>query len=201
MDGVALIVIASAMAVFGDLSYIRDVLRKLTQPNRVSWLMWGIATLLVAFDQLHQGVGMLCLLSFAIGIGDLAVFAASFISGNGIWTLSKSDIACGIASAIGLMVWLLANNDSVALAAFLGADILATIPTLSKSWRAPESESLAPFIATAVSSILVLSTVEVWTSGAVAFALWLISINLLLILLISTKIGIKIGLRPSKQSS
>jgi len=196
MQGSALVIVGSAIPFLGDISYIRDILKKQTQPNRVSWLMWGISTLLVAFDQVHQGVGMIAMFSFAIAIGDILVFSASFVRGKGIWRLSSFDIACGIASALGLLVWTLTDNDTVALCAFMAADVLATIPTLKKSWSSPESESIAPYAATVLSSILVLSAVQVWTSGAVAFSVWLLAINLLLIFFISSKIGRK--LRPKK---
>jgi len=189
---VDVVIVGSVMAFLGDLSYVRDVLRRLTQPNRVSWLMWGVATSLVGVAQLRQGVGSVSLLSFSIGLGDLLIFAASFVRGNGVWRLGRFDIACGIASGVGLIVWVLTDNNTIALAAFIVADALATIPTLTKSWVAPQSESLAPYVTAAVSGLLVISTVEVWASGSVAFPIWIISINLALIFVIGTKIGTKV---------
>ena len=188
---VDVVVVGSALAFLGDLSYARDVLRRLTQPNRVSWLMWGLATSLVGVAQLRQGVGIVALLSFAIGFGDLLIFASSFVRGNGVWRLGRFDVACGIASGIGLVVWALTDNNTIALTAFIVSDGLATIPTLTKSWLAPQSESLAAYVTAALSALLVLSSVEVWSSGSVAFPLWIVAINLVLILLISAKIGLR----------
>jgi len=173
----------------GDGFYIRDTIKGLTQPNRVSWLMWGIATSLVGFAQIRQGVVLPCLLSFAIGLGDLLVFGVSFIRGNGVWKLGPFDLACGIASALGLIVWAASSNNTAALIAFVVADAFATIPTLMKSWLAPQSETTAVYLASVVSSAMVLATVLVWTSAAVAFALWLAAINFLLVILISSRIG------------
>lgn len=189
MLSVDFVFVGSAIAFVGDLSYVRDTVRGLVQPNRVSWLLWGIATTLVGVAEIRQGVGLQWVLSFAIGLGDLLIFAASFVRGNGVWRLEKFDIACGVASALGLVVWALTVNNTIALAAFITADALATIPTLTKSWTAPHSESLAAYATAAVSGLLTLTTVKVWSSGAVAFPIWIASINVVLIFLISTKIG------------
>ena len=183
--------VGSVAAFAGDASYVRDVLRRLTQPNRVSWLMWGIATSLVGISQIRQGVGLACLLSFAIGLGDLGIFGISFVRGNGVWRLGPFDCACGVASCLGLIVWAATDNNTAALVAFIVADACATIPTVAKSWSAPQSESIAPYAATALSSLIVLASVRQWTSGAVAFALWLTCINLVLVVLIATKVGVR----------
>lgn len=185
------IYVGSAIAFLGDASYIRDTVRRLTQPNRVSWLMWGIATTLIGVSEARQGIGTACLLSFAIGIGDLLIFAVSFLRGNGVWKLGTFDFACGVASALGLIMWAATNNNTAALLAFIVADVFATMPTLAKSWAAPQSESLSAYGATAVSSLLVIATLTCYTTASLAFPLWLVCINGILVTLISSKVGLK----------
>lgn len=192
------IFLGSALAFVGDLSYVRDTIRALAQPNRVSWLLWGIATTLAGVAQIRQGVGLQWIMSFAIGLGDLLIFAASFVRPHGVWRLGKFDVACGIASALGLVVWVLTANNTFALMAFISADALASIPTLTKSWTAPQSESLSAYATAAASGLLTLATVKVWSSGAVAFPIWVASINLVLIFLIRTKIGTRLRTEPSE---
>jgi hypothetical protein len=189
MLSVNFVFLGGAMAFAGCLSYARDTLRGVAKPNRVSWLLWGVATMLVAIAQIHEGVGLQWTMSFAIGLGDLLVFASSFISRNGVWRLGRFDIACGGASVLGLVMWALSSNTTIALAAFIIADALACIPTLTKSWAVPHSETLSTYATAGASGLITLMTVKVWSSGTVAFPIWIASINVVFILLIGMKIG------------
>lgn len=181
--------LGGGIAFAGCLSYARDTLRGDAQPNRVSWLLWAVATMLVTVAEIRQGVGLQWLMSFAIGLGDLFVFAASFVSRNGVWRLGRFDIACGGASILGLVVWGLTSNDTVALVAFIVADALACIPTLTKSWSAPLTETLSTYAAAGASALITLMTVKVWSSGAIAFPIWIAAVNVVFLLLIGTRIG------------
>jgi hypothetical protein len=196
MLSVNYVFLGGAMAFAGCLSYARDTLRGVAKPNRVSWLLWSIATMLVAIAQIHEGVGLQWTVSFAISLGDLLVFATSFISRNGVWRLERFDIACGGASALGLVMWAVTADNTIALAAFIIADALACIPTLTKSWTAPHSETLSTYATAGASGLITLATVKVWSSGTVAFPIWLAFINLVFILLIGTKIRIKFRRDP-----
>jgi len=172
------------LSIGGDVAYIRDTLGGRTLPNRVSWLLWGIATSLVGVAQIREGVDLQWLLSLGIGLGDFFVFAASFRGRHGVWELTAFDVACGIASAVGLLVWARTSNNSVALFSFILADALACIPTITKSWKAPHTETTSTYLFTMMAAIITLLTAKQWSSGAVAFPLWIAAINLLFVVLV-----------------
>jgi len=46
MINVDFVIVGTAMGLTGSASYIRDTLRGVTHPNRVSWLLWGAAPML-----------------------------------------------------------------------------------------------------------------------------------------------------------
>jgi hypothetical protein len=150
-----------------------------------------VATTLVGIAQIREGVGLQWLLSIAIGVGDFAVFAASFYGAGSAWALDLFDYACAAASALGLVVWATTNDPTVALVSFLVADALACIPTLLKSWTDPTTESIAPYACTMAGAVVTLLTVTTWSSGAIAFPIWIGSINGVFVALIATQVGAK----------
>src|SRR5215813_12196374 len=74
--------VALPLAGFASCAY--DGWRGINQPNRVSWFLWAPAPLITGAVQLaeHAGRGAVAL-SFALGIGPLLVFAATFLPGAG----------------------------------------------------------------------------------------------------------------------
>jgi len=181
--------LGAVIGLAGSLSYARDTLRGVTQPNRVTWLLWAVAPMLAAVAEIRQGVGLQWVMTFVVGFGPLLVLVASFISRGGVWRLGAFDVACGCASVCGLAVWAITDNNTVALISFVIADALACLPTLAKSWRVPQSESVSAYATALVNALLTLATVSVWTLGAVAFPLWIASINVVFVSLIAGRLG------------
>ena len=68
MLDVHVVFIGAAIGLVGTSMYAYDTLRGLTQPNRVTWLLWTIAPGLAFLDELKQGVGLRSLMTFVIGL-------------------------------------------------------------------------------------------------------------------------------------
>jgi hypothetical protein len=181
--------VGNAIALAGTISYMRDTYRGATIPNRVSWLMWGIATTLVGIAEVSQGVGLPALMGFVFGAMDLTVFGISFLSRHGTWDLEVFDIACGISAVLGLIVWALSANGTLALIAFLVADGLASLPTLWKSWRSPESETALGYASAGLCGLITAATIKHWTFTSAAFPLWIGIVNGAIVFLVKSKIG------------
>ena len=189
MLDVHVVFIGAAISLAGTVLYARDTFRGITQPNRVTWLMWFIAPMLAFADEVNQGVGLQSLMAFVLGFGPLLVLAASFMNPHAVWKIGPFDVACGIASAGGLLVWVVAQNDTVALASFMAADFLAGLPTLIKAWREPESESVSAYLGGLINASLTLSTVTVWSTAEIAFPIQIIIFNLVQVILIGGRLG------------
>jgi hypothetical protein len=188
--------VGAAIGLSGTLLYARDTLRGVTQPNRVTWLMWFIAPMLAFSDEIRQGVGLQSVMTFVIGIGPLIVLLASFANPNSVWKIGPFDVACGLASIAGLIIWLVTSNDTVALASFMAADALAGLPTLVKSYRAPETESVNTYLTSLINAALTLATVTVWTSAEIAFPIQILVFNAVLIALIAGRLGPRLRHEP-----
>jgi len=186
---VHVVFIGAAISLCGTLLYARDTIRGLTQPNRVTWIMWTIAPLLAFAAELDQGVGLRSLMTFSLGFGPMLVLLASFISHSSVWRIGPFDIACGVASALGLLIWLLTQNDTIALISFMSADLLAGLPTLVKAWKAPETESVSAYITSLINALLTLGTVTIWTTAVVAFPVQIVLFDAAQVALISGRLG------------
>lgn len=189
MLDVHVVFIGAAIGLVGTSMYAVDTLRGLTQPNRVTWLLWTIAPGLAFLDELKQGVGLRSLMTFVLGFGPLLVLVASFTNRRSVWRIGPFDVACGAASCLGLVLWLVTSNDTVALLSFMAADFLAGLPTVVKSWRDPSSESTSAYLTGAINAIVTLTTVTVWSTAVVAFPIQIVVFNLVQVSLVAGRLG------------
>ena len=183
------VILGAVIGSIGIAFYIRDTLRGVTRPNRVTWLMWSLAPLLAFAVELHEGVGLQSLLTFTVGFLPLLVFAASFHNRHGYWRIGPLDYLCGAVSGVGLAVWLATRHGTVAIAASIASDALAALPTLLKSWRDPDSESASAYISSVVNAAITLLTIRTWTTAYVAFPAYIGGISMLETLLTGGRLG------------
>jgi hypothetical protein len=181
--------LGSALGAIGGLFYLRDTLRGTTQPNRVTWLLWAIAPLLAAAVEFDEGVGLRTLTTFMVGFMPLLIFAATFRAPGAVWGITRLDYVCGALSLLGTIGWLATRSGTFAIVAAIAADFLAGVPTLIKSWRTPQSESVSSYLGAVATSAILLLTVTRWTTAVVAFPLFLLCVASVECVLVGCKPG------------
>ena len=186
-----LVIIAALGSLVAALVYIRSMFRGNTKPNRVSWLMWSIAPLIAFAASVSSGVGWATLPVFMSGFSPLLILIASFLTKKACWNLSRFDYACGVLSGLALFLWWLTKEPNVAIALAIASDGLAAVPTLTKSWRRPETESVWPFIIGALGAASSYAAILAWTFSAYAFPTYLIVVNLLVLVALYRKLIFK----------
>jgi len=189
MIDVHFVILGAAIGAVGTWWYLRDTLRGVTRPNRVTWALWTALPLLAFAVEVQAGVGLRALMTFVSGFGPLLVFVASFRNPHATWRIERIDWACGALSLAGLVVWLSAHQATVGLVAFIGADALAALPTLRKSWLAPETETAAAYATAALNGAITMLTVSRWTTAVVSFPLYIVVIASLEALLVGARLG------------
>jgi uncharacterized membrane protein AbrB (regulator of aidB expression) len=142
-------VIGAIIGSLGGFYYLYETIVGNAQPNRITWLLWGIFPTVIFVAQRAQGVEGISWVSFVSGITPLLIVAASFINKKAYWKSEPRDYYLMAAAIIGIILWAITKNPNLALLFSLLADILASIPTLIKSYRHPQTES---WIAYAVST-------------------------------------------------
>jgi hypothetical protein len=192
MISVNFVYLGSAIGVLGGAFYLRDTLRGTTQPNRVTWLLWAVAPLLAALVEFRSGVGLRTLTTFVVGFMPLLVFIASFHNPSAVWKIGWLDYACGALSVAGTAGWLVTQSGVVAIVAAIVADALAGLPTLIKSWNAPDSESVSSYLGALANSGILLLTVHHWTTAQVAFPLYIVCVASVEVILVGGRAGPRI---------
>lgn len=183
------VILGALLSFLGGLSYLKDTLSGRVKPNKVTWLLWTIIPMIAFFAQIKQGVGIQALMTFMIGFVPLMIFIASFFNKKAEWKITKLDIACGILSLFGVILWAITRTGDIAILFSIIADFLAGLPTFIKSFKAPETESYLVYLMGIISAGLTLLTIDQWNLTYVGFPLYIFAANCLLVLLIKFKLG------------
>ncbi len=168
---------AIVLFVFGAVPYIRDTLKGKTKPNRVTWLMWSIAPLTASIAAVVDGVGWAALPVFMSGFCPVLILVSSFFNKNSYWKLEKFDYLCGLFSALALILWAITKEPVIAIIFALISDAFAATPTLIKSWKHPETETVAVYVVDIFTVSTSFTAIKIWNFSALAFPIYLIITN------------------------
>lgn len=186
--------VAIVFIFFGDATYLLATIKGKIKPNKVTWFLWALAPLVAYAAEASQQVGLLSLMTFAVGILPLFIFLASFLNRQADWKITKFDLACGALSLAGLLLWAITKVGDLAILFGIFADGLAAVPTVVKSYQAPETESSHVYLFNAIGAAITILTVQRWDFASWVFPAYIFLLCVFLFLLIKYKLGKKIYL-------
>lgn len=175
-----LVLLGALVNLTGTFAYLKDTLLGKTKPNRISWLMWTIAPFIATVAAISDGVRWAILPTFMAGFCPLLVLIASFINKKAYWKLEKFDYLCGLFSALALIFWIITKDPIVAIIFAIASDAFASVPTLTKAWKHPETETGISYVASMFSALTSFAAIKVWSFSGYGFGLYLVIINFLL---------------------
>jgi hypothetical protein len=170
-------IIGAIIGSLGGFYYLYETIVGKAQPNRITWLLWGIFPMVIFVAQRAQGVEGLSWTSFGAGFTPLLIVAASFFNKQAYWKSQPRDYYLMAAAIVGMILWAITDNPNLAILFSLLADMLAGIPTLIKSYRHPQSES---WIAYAISTIgfgISFLSVQTYNFETTAFVAYVFVLN------------------------
>ncbi len=185
------VILGALISIVGTLSYLKDTIKGKIKPNRATWFLVSLPPLLAVSGEISEGVGIRSLTTFMAGFMPLLIFLASFINKKSVWKLTKFDYACGYLSLIGLVLWRVTGSGNYAIIFALIADGLATLPTVIKSYKFPETENYHAFLGGLISAGIALLTINSWYFANFAFPVYLFLVDILMIGLIKYKLGVE----------
>lgn len=178
-----LVVFSVLISVAGAAVYIRDTLAGQTQPNRVSWSMWALSPLISTAAALSGGADRWATLRiFVAGLLPLLIFLASFVNQHSYWKMGVFDLICGVFALLAVILWRAIASPPLAILCAIIGDIFASFPTLIKTWKYPETETGAMYIASFLSVVLVFPSIPVWNIVNAGFQIHLLVMSSLLLL-------------------
>ena len=178
-------IIGAIVGSVGGFYYLYETIVGKAQPNRITWLLWGIFPMVIFVAQRAKGVEGLSWTSFVAGFTPLLIVAASFFNKKAYWKSELRDYYLMAAAIVGIILWAITDNPSLAILFALAADMLAGLPTLIKAYRHPHSES---WIAYAISTFgfgISLLSVQTYNFENTAFVAYVVVMNGALALLAS----------------
>ncbi len=176
----------------GSFFYIKDTISGKTRPNRISWIFWTIAPFVGVYIAYNSGVSIPLLIStFMAGFCPLLVVIASFFNKNAYWKTTKFDVLCGILSFVAIIIWFTTKNTVLALMFAIMADLFAGIPTIIKSWKHSETETISVYAFGILNQITTIFIITNFSFQNLGFPIYLILINITLILGIKKKFFIR----------
>ena len=170
-------IIGAIIGSLGGLYYLYETIVGRAQPNRVTWLLWGIFPMVIFVAQRAQGVEGLSWTSFVAGATPLLIVAASFLNKDASWRSERRDYYLMAAAITGIVLWAITDDPNLALLFALLADMLAGVPTLIKSYRHPRSESWIAYAISAFGFGISFLAVQTYNFENTAFVAYLFAMN------------------------
>jgi hypothetical protein len=169
--------IAGILSVITYIPYLRDIFLKKTKPQRATWLIWSVLSVIAFFSQLAEGATHSLWLIGVQTIGVLFIFILSLFFGVG--GFSRRDIITLIAAGIGLLLWYVTSNAALALFISIAIDAAAASLTVRKAYLDPSSETLSTWLLSGTSGIFAAFAVGSFNVVLLAFPVYVILINYL----------------------
>ena len=168
-------IIAAIIAIFGNVPYLRDVIRKRVQPHPYTWLVWTIVSGVTFFGALQKGAGVGAIPTGAAEIFTVIIFFFSLQ--YGFKQIKRIDTYFLIIALLGLIPWALTKDPTISVIIVVSIDLVAFIPTLRKTWQHPKSETPMLFSMNVVRHILTLFSLQAYNIATTLHSISMIIIN------------------------
>ncbi len=145
-------IIGGAIAFLSNVPYIRDTLRGVTQPHRVTWFIFLILNLIYFVNNLAAGATNSMWLVSGFVVASATVSALSVR--HGVGGSDKLDILILIGAVVGVIIWLLLDSPVYSIVANLFVASIAIVPTFKKAYLQPWSETKSKWYLNSLGSAL-----------------------------------------------
>lgn len=149
---------SGVLQILSNVPYIISILKGKTRPNIVSYIIWTTVQLVNIVSIFMAGASWSVIQLMVMTLNTIFIIVLC-LKGYGYKEYTWLDWVClGIAFvAIGILVF--ASKPLIALACGISIEVIATIPTLVKTYRHPETElAFAWFIMVFASILAFIST-------------------------------------------
>jgi hypothetical protein len=180
-------VVGAIIGSLGGFYYLYETIIGKAQPNRVTWLLWGLFPMIIFVAQRAQGVAGLSWATFAAGFTPFLILLASFLNKKAYWKTEPRDYYLMAAAIVGIVLWALTDSPNLAILFALLADLLAALPTVLKSYRYPQTESWVAYAISTLGFGLAMLAIPRVTFENYAFITYIFILNLLLAILASRR--------------
>jgi hypothetical protein len=179
-------IIAGVIGVASVIPYIRDMLYGTTRPNIVTSLVWTLIQILVVSIQFSEGASYSIILPIAQTVSTILV-AVLCLKGYGYKEYGWTDKICFGFAIISIILWQGADQPMISLTLLIFADLFGTIPTITKTYKYPQSESRLAWQLAFLASLLSILSTNIFDYNNLAYPVYFLLIDLIILFLIVRK--------------
>lgn len=172
---ITIAIIASLLAIVGNLPYLRDIIRQRVKPHPYTWLVWSIVSCIVFFGQVAKGAGIGALPTAAAEIFTVIIFFFSLR--YGFKNIRKIDTVFLIIALLGLIPWALTKDPTISVIIAVSIDLIAFTPTLRKTWSEPNTETPMLYSMNVLRHILMLFSLQAYNVATMLHSIVMIVSN------------------------
>lgn len=137
-------IITVALSIIGHIPYILDIFKGKTKPHVFTWLIWSIVTTIAFIGQWTTGGGAG---SWGTGMTVIITILITFLSFKyGSKDITTSDKFFFTGALISIIPWLITKDILLSVIIATLIDIFAYLPTIRKTLKNPETETLFTYI-------------------------------------------------------
>ena len=163
------------------------MLRGKTKPNLVTWFIWALAPMIGSWLQWQAGARLSILPVFMAGFNPVLVIIIALWIKTGYWKIKIFDIVCGVSAVFALVLWVITRNLSISVLFAILSDALASVPTLIKSWKFPETETYTAYLGGIIANLLGLLIIKNWIFSIYSLGIYFVLMNTTIIFFIFRK--------------
>ena len=179
-----LVVVASLLAVVGNIPYLKDVIKGKVKPHPYTWFIWTLVSCVVFFGQMAKGAGIAVVATGVSEIFTLIIFLLSLR--YGFKNPPKNDKYFLTIALLGLIPWFVTKDPTISVITVVLIDLVAFIPTLHKTYCYPKSETHLLYSSNVIRHSLILLTLGSYNIATMLHSISMIIANSIMVIFIKT---------------
>jgi hypothetical protein len=182
-------IIASILAIIGNVSYLRDTLKGRVKPHPYTWFIWSIVSMTTFFGGLAKGAGIGAL---PTGIAEgftiiIFLFSLKYLFEGKAGHIRVVDNYFLAIALLGLIPWALTKDPTLSVVIVVAIDVVAFIPTLRKTLVHPRTEKPLLYSMNVSRHVLTLFSLGAYNIATTIHSIAMIFTNTLMVFFISRK--------------
>lgn len=178
-------IIASVLAIVGNVPYLIDVYKKRVEPHAYTWFIWSIVSCVIFFGQVAKGAGIGAMPTAFSEVFTILIFFFSLK--NGFKHIRKIDHIFLAVALLGLIPWALTKDPTISVIIVVVIDLIAFMPTLIKTFKYPKTETPILYSMNVLRHILMLFSLQAYNIATMLHSFSMITTNTIMTIFILKK--------------
>ena len=171
---------ALVINIVGYVPYIRGIFSGKVKPQRITWGIWSILTLVAFVNQVLNGGGYSTLFFGSTAALVLIVFILSIRKGVGGGT--NFDKAVLVVATLLLAYWIFSRDTYYSTLIAIAIDSAGALPSIIKAYKSPETEVYLQWLLAAIAGLLSMFAVPTISFILIAYPAYVFVMNTVIVI-------------------